>query len=124
MVIVFLIIAALGLGVAGVSSLPGIIKSNIATAPTPIPQGLQLKEQESTGQAVKGAQVSMTPQQPKQYRQFPGVLSSFELQNKKAVIVTDKGKIEFAIYPEAILFFSQGMAFIMVSVFTGLNRDL
>lgn len=44
----------------------------------------------------------MTEQkQHKQYSKFPGDLPLIELQNKKAVILTDKGKIEFEIYPEA-----------------------
>lgn len=37
----------------------------------------------------------------KTYRQFPGILAPEELQNKKAVIETNKGTIEFEIYPEA-----------------------
>lgn len=37
----------------------------------------------------------------KQYNSFPGVLSAQELQNKKAVIVTSKGKIEFEIFPQS-----------------------
>lgn len=37
-------------------------------------------------------------QKMKQYSNFPGVLSNQELQNKKAVIVTNKGKIEFEIF--------------------------
>ena len=37
----------------------------------------------------------------KQYPKFPGVLPASELQNKKAVIVTAKGNIEFEIYPQS-----------------------
>ncbi len=37
----------------------------------------------------------------KQYSSFPGILSDSELQNKKAVIETNKGVIEFEIFPEA-----------------------
>lgn len=37
----------------------------------------------------------------KQYSKFPDILSQSELVNKKAVIETDKGNIEFEIYPEA-----------------------
>ncbi len=37
----------------------------------------------------------------KQYDKFPGVLKDSEINNKKAVIETDKGKIEFEIFPEA-----------------------
>lgn len=37
----------------------------------------------------------------KQYKAFPGVLADSELQDKKAVIVTDKGTIEFEIFPDS-----------------------
>ena len=37
----------------------------------------------------------------KQYPKFPGVLPLAEITNKKAVIQTAKGKIEFEIYPDA-----------------------
>jgi cyclophilin family peptidyl-prolyl cis-trans isomerase len=37
----------------------------------------------------------------KQYTKFPGVLPTEQLENKKAVIVTNKGTIEFEILPEA-----------------------
>lgn len=43
-----------------------------------------------------------TPQkQVKQYPAFPGVLTASEIQNKKAIIETSKGVIEFEIFPEA-----------------------
>lgn len=38
--------------------------------------------------------------QIKQYKQFPGLLAKEELENKKAVIETKYGKIEFEIFPE------------------------
>jgi cyclophilin family peptidyl-prolyl cis-trans isomerase len=37
----------------------------------------------------------------KTYDKFPGVLPADQLQNKKAVIETNKGTIEFEIFPEA-----------------------
>lgn len=37
----------------------------------------------------------------KSYKQFPGSLAVSELTNKKAVIQTNKGNIEFEVYPEA-----------------------
>ncbi len=37
----------------------------------------------------------------KQYSKFTGILPVDQLNNKKAVIETNKGKIEFEIYPEA-----------------------
>lgn len=36
----------------------------------------------------------------KQYASFPGILSSDKISNKKAVITTQKGTIEFELYPE------------------------
>ena len=45
--------------------------------------------------------VKPTPKMIKQYQQFPGVLSEDQLKNKKAVLETSKGKVEFEIYPEA-----------------------
>lgn len=61
---------------------------------------------------VKGGQSQTVIQQPtqvpvtptkimKMYKQFPGNLADSELKNKKAVIETNKGKIEFEMYPEA-----------------------
>lgn len=51
-------------------------------------------------------QMNATPtpaaKQIKQYKDFPK-LSAAELKNKKAVIETPKGKIEFQIYPEATM---------------------
>lgn len=41
------------------------------------------------------------PKAAKQYKTFPGVLADSELQDKKAVITTDKGNIEFEIFPDA-----------------------
>lgn len=37
----------------------------------------------------------------KTYTKFPGVLPATELTNKKVVLETSKGKIEFEVYPEA-----------------------
>ena len=50
----------------------------------------------SNQQQVEGAQTSV-----KQYASAPPVLSASQLQNKKAVIVTNKGTIEFQISPDA-----------------------
>lgn len=46
-------------------------------------------------------QTQQTTQQVKQYRAFPGILEASELTNKKAVIKTNKGSIEFEIYAGA-----------------------
>lgn len=56
-------------------------------------------------QQQRPAPVQQQQQQPqkqlKQYDKFPGVLSSADLKDKKAVITTTKGTIEFEIFPEA-----------------------
>ena len=44
--------------------------------------------------------VAKAQKQMKQYSQFPGELTATELHNKKAVIQTTKGKIEFEIFPD------------------------
>lgn len=75
-----------------------------SVSPSPSEQGsvtTQLNlfnNQTSELQAQPAQQMS---QKFKQYQQFPGVLSSVELKDKKAVIKTTKGTIEFEIYPEA-----------------------
>lgn len=59
-------------------------------------------DQQSTPPQNQQAQASPTPQkQVKQYPSFPGELSPDKLKDKKAVITTNKGEIEFEIYPEA-----------------------
>jgi cyclophilin family peptidyl-prolyl cis-trans isomerase len=45
--------------------------------------------------------MKQSKKQIKQYAAFPGVLSADQLENKKAVIKTNKGTIEFEILPEA-----------------------
>lgn len=59
---------------------------------TPIPEQSQMSP---------GVSVDSTQKQVKQYSKIPGLLSPQELKNKKAVIVTNKGEIDFEIYPEA-----------------------
>lgn len=50
---------------------------------------------------AKPSPTSEKPVIKKTYKSFPGVLAPNELLNKKAVMYTKKGKIEFQIYPEA-----------------------
>lgn len=90
----FVILAVAGLGIAAASSLKESIFANIGSdiTPTPTPEGLLFNQDTKQEQNVT---------QVKQYRQFPGILTPGELQNKKAVVETGKGKIEFEIYPEA-----------------------
>lgn len=63
-----------------VASTPPVSNNNLASA-TPAP---------SNPKTMK-----------KQYSKFPGVLDTAEITNKKAVLETNKGKIEFEILPEA-----------------------
>lgn len=44
---------------------------------------------------------SSEPDQKKLYSQFPGILPSEQLQNKKAILQTGKGTIEFEIFPDS-----------------------
>lgn len=92
--VLFVVLATASLAVAGVNSLrENIAKSvNVNISPTPTPEGLLFNQDTKQKQNVV---------QVKQYRQFPGILTPGELQNKKAVIETGRGKIEFEIYPEA-----------------------
>lgn len=71
-------------------------QSNLPS-PTPVSDVVLNQPTPATeyGQSIEGKKVM------KQYPKFPGVLSAVELTNKKAVIQTNKGKIEFEIYPEA-----------------------
>lgn len=75
----FLILVAGGLAWAGFSSFRGGEVTRVNQTPTVKP---------TTGPV-------------KSYPRFPGVLPAAELENNKAVIETDKGRIEFEIYPEA-----------------------
>jgi cyclophilin family peptidyl-prolyl cis-trans isomerase len=63
--------------------------------------GTQNKNDQSTDDQTN-LQITEQPMAKKKtYTQFPGELSADELQNKKAVIETNKGTIEFEIFPEA-----------------------
>lgn len=104
LVILFIILAIIGLASAGTNSMKvNFLSDNIT--PTPTEPDLFGKKDEK---GVLGSSDNVTPSQPqptkpapKQYRQFPGSLSEEELTNKAAVIETDKGTIAFEIYPES-----------------------
>jgi cyclophilin family peptidyl-prolyl cis-trans isomerase len=76
----------------------GTSTNNQSPLTSPVPQNgqtiLPVSPTESMAQSTNSAT-------KKHYSAFPGVLSTDQLQNKKAVIVTDKGTIEFEIFPEA-----------------------
>lgn len=94
-IILFVVVAVAGLGMAAVNSLKEKIVAGVQVniTPTPTPEELSF---------ALGAQSTPLPQkQVRQYKQFPGSMVPDELKNKKAVIETNKGKIEFEVYPEA-----------------------
>lgn len=110
--ILVVLLLFLGVGIAGVSSLSQSTQTTISSTPTPEP----LLFNDSKGNNSESVQVSKssaeekvqgittlepTKSQMKQYSKFPGVLPEAELKNKKAVIETEKGRIEFEILPEA-----------------------
>lgn len=110
----FIILALAGIATTGAATLKDKVSSTVAiTTPTPTPEGLLFNDNKPQAGQVQSAQtgteenIQNSPQlQPKaqkskQYPQFPGALPESEIKGKKAVIETDKGKIEFEIYPEA-----------------------
>ncbi len=103
--VLFAILLVIGLGVALVSNFNQTSKP--VQSPSPSPQDLLFNDQNQsqTRQNQQQAQNLRPPQepqkQPKQYPKFPGVLPETELNDKKAVIKTKKGLIEFVIDPSA-----------------------
>lgn len=68
--------------------------------------GLSYSKMQQSSNKTASPSPSVNPlftqaQPPKRYAQFPGELLPEKLTKKKAVIQTDKGNIEFEIYPEA-----------------------
>ncbi len=102
-IILFVLLATVGLGITAVNSLKQNLTESVSDSvtPTPTPEGLLFNQDMKQNQSAMQDQVPAPQKQVKQYRQFPGPLASGELVNKKAVIETGKGKIEFEIYPEA-----------------------
>jgi peptidyl-prolyl cis-trans isomerase B (cyclophilin B) len=88
LLIVALVVLVVGAGAVGLFAK---FREGTSSAALPSP---------NTEEALFGDQNSQTKTM-KQYPKFPGVLPDLELQNKKAVIKTAKGNIEFEIYPEA-----------------------
>lgn len=73
---------------------------SVNPSPTPTPEGVKFNIMSSpTPQATNSTQG--VKEIVRKYSQLPGILKEDILQNKKAVIVTSKGNIEFEIYPEA-----------------------
>lgn len=83
------------------------VSSATATAtasPSPSPAALDFIFNKTPAPANSGQQAQPTElplSKNKRLSQFPGVLKPEILANKKAIIQTAKGRIEFEIYPEA-----------------------
>lgn len=86
-----LIIASLWLGFSRFQ------QTSFQPSVSPAPSDNILSDQSNTQSTAQ----PQTQKQIKQYSQFPGELSAEQLENKKAVITTNKGVIEFEVYPEA-----------------------
>ncbi len=84
------------------------IKEGITISPSPSPQNVEFSFNKKSPESSH-AQQNQAPQTPqelpfsknKNVGNFPGIVKDDIRQNKKAIIETAKGKIEFEIYPEA-----------------------
>lgn len=93
-------VLVIGTGIVGIySKWKDNLDSTLSPSPSPTADALFGNSNQSN-QTKLNMNPSNQPQ-TKKYSKFPGVLSESELQNKKAIIETSKGKIEFEIYPEA-----------------------
>lgn len=106
--LVGLLIAVAGFGISK-------MQSGLNPSPSPSPSaevnfygdqqnaaGNQQSNNQPDGpQNLSPQQTSGAQKQMKQYQNFPGVYPAAQLANKKAVIVTNKGTIEFEIDPSA-----------------------
>lgn len=78
----------------------GIIATRLINtdAPPAVPQASQPQPTQPVEEEASQAATTMTK---KTYSEAPAPLTAAQLKNKKAVIQTSKGTIEFEIYPEA-----------------------
>lgn len=78
-------------------------KESISPTPSPSPSNVEFLFNKSQDQQSQNQQPNqnLPLKTNKKLGQFPGTLNAPDLQNKKAVIETVKGRIEFEIYPEA-----------------------
>ncbi|TSC66735.1 MAG: peptidylprolyl isomerase [Microgenomates group bacterium Gr01-1014_80] len=95
MIIGVIVVLVIGAAVFGLMSKFQSQTGNIR--PTPI-SNINLNQPNSATQSGESVQ---SKKAMKQYPKFPGVLPLKDLQSKKAIIQTAKGKIEFEVYPEA-----------------------
>lgn len=82
-----------------------ILSSNAIPAPTPSGVLFNQEANQVTPQTQQAQQTQKQMKQYKQsftsYREFPGILAKEELKNKKAVLNTTKGVIEFEIFSDS-----------------------
>lgn len=89
-------------------------------APTQVPGQTQGQKQQT--QSTPQPQPSELPlEKNKRLSQFPGVLQPEILQNKKAILKTSKGIIEFEIYPDAPMAASNFMILAANGFYNGLK---
>lgn len=69
--------------------------------PSPNPDELLFIDQKPTQPQATPQPAELPLEKVKKLSKFPGVLKPEDLQNKKAVIETSKGRIELEIYPES-----------------------
>lgn len=107
----FIVITFVGLSVAGFNSLKEGSKEDTTVIPTPENlvfgngggnQGnVNMAQNVNQSTPISMSTPTSSDKLIKQYKKFPGVLASSQLQNKKAVLETNKGKIEFEILPDS-----------------------
>lgn len=101
--------------IIGAGGYIGIIKFKQAVelSPSPTPSPLALEFNQPRADAGQSQEKEELPlKKIKRLDRFPGILSPDVLANKKAVIETDKGRVEVEIYPEASMAAS---AFVVLS---------
>lgn len=92
------------------------------SSPSPSPANQQLDFTFNKPASSNSAQAQELPlEKNKKLPQFPGVLKPEVLQNKKAVIQTDKGIIEFEIFPDVPLTASNFMILAANGFYDGLK---
>ena len=104
--ILFIVVLVIAISILSFSK----ISENLSATPSPSPSDDKLifnSDAQNQSALSQQAQQNRTQQMPvqqqtqkqiKQYPAFPGVLPAADLLNKKAVIVTNKGTIEFEIF--------------------------
>ncbi len=82
-------------------------KETALATPTPTPQPVNINLNPQTQPQQQGQAQPQATELPlehnKKLGRFPGTITPENLQNKKAVIQTSKGNIEFEVYPEATM---------------------